>query len=305
MTSQAERFVPIVEIDLETNAKADRARLVTALSESCGGATQLHFVFDDETGIAKLVGADERRLAQVIDDLRRVHHIDFNTSSPQVAYRETITRRVEVDYVHKKQRGGSGEFARVRLTLEPRPSDVEYALHCQVAETLLPRRYANAVEQGLRQALTAGIVMGLPVIALEAILSDGAYHDVDSSVLAFEIAGRMALREALLKGGPALLEPAMKLEVITPENFVGAVIHDLKARGGKIEHRGGRPAGDETPVRAIVIAANLLGYAEALREITQGRASYTMQFDHYAQIPPPDDPGFRPAVGMRAQMESP
>jgi elongation factor G len=217
----------------------------------------------------------------------------------EVAYREKITRQVTVDYTHKKQSGGSGQFARVMIVAEPLPPASGFVFENKVVGGSVPKEYVPGVEKGLESVLGSGVVAGFPVVGLKVTLVDGAYHDVDSSALAFEIAARAALREALQKGDSVLLEPIMKVEVVTPEDYTGAVIGDLNARRGQIQGQDMRGAANV--IHAIVSLANMLGYVNTLRSMSKGRATFTMQFDHYAPAPWPDgDPPFRPAIGMRA-----
>jgi elongation factor G len=200
-----------------------------------------------------------------------------------VAYREKITRRTEVDYVHKKQTGGSGQFARVKIVAEPNEPGAGYVFESKIIGGNVPKEYIPGVEKGLESVLGSGVLAGFPVVDLKVQLTDGAYHEVDSSALAFEIASRSALREALQKGGSVLLEPIMKVEVVTPEDYLGNVIGDLNSRRGQI--LGSDSRGNAQLVNAMVPLANMFGYVNNLRSTTQGRAAYTMQFDHYAEVP--------------------
>jgi elongation factor G len=224
---------------------------------------------------------------------------DIHAQAPQVAYRETITRQVTVDYTHKTQSGGSGQFARVRIVVEPSPPASGFIFENKAVGGSVLEQQVPGVEKGLESALGAGAVAGFPVVGVKVTLIDGAYHDVDSPAIAFEIAARAALREALQKGDPVLLEPIMKVEVVTPGDFAGPVIGDLNSRRGQIQGQGMR--GDATVIHAMVRLVDMYGYVNALRSISQGRATFTMQFDHYARVALPDgDPPFRPAMAMRA-----
>jgi elongation factor G len=217
----------------------------------------------------------------------------------EVAYREKITRQVTVDYTHRKQSGGSGEFARLMIVAEPLPPASGFVFENKVVGASVPMEYVSGVEKGLESVLGSGVVAGFPVVGLKVTLIDGAYHDVDSSAHAFEIAARSALREALQKGDSILLEPIMKVEVVTPEDHIAAVIGDLNARRGLIQGQDMRNAANF--IHALVPLTNMLGYVDTLRSMSKGRATFTMQFDHYAPAPWPDgDPPFRPAIGMRA-----
>src|SRR5690606_21226778 len=202
---------------------------------------------------------------------------------PQVAYRETITRRAEVDYTHKKQTGGSGQFARVKLVLEPNEAGAGFAFESKIVGGAVPKEYIPGVQKGIESVLTSGPLAGFPMLDIRVELIDGAYHDVDSSVLAFEIAARAAFREGVQKAGPKLLEPIMKVEVVTPEEYMGDVIGDLNSRRGQIT--GTETRGIAAVVNAMVPLANMFGYVNTLRSMSQGRAQYTMQFDHYEQVP--------------------
>jgi elongation factor G len=203
--------------------------------------------------------------------------------APQVAYRETIGQRAEIDYTHKKQTGGSGQFARVKLAIEPGEPGSGFQFDSKVIGGSVPKEYIPGVEKGLKSVLDNGILAGFPVIDFKVSLIDGAYHEVDSSALAFEIASRAALREGIQKAGPKLLEPIMKVEVVSPEEYLGGIIGDLTSRRGQVQ--GQEMRGNATVMNALVPLANMFGYVNTLRSMSQGRASYTMQFDHYAQVP--------------------
>jgi elongation factor G len=218
-----------------------------------------------------------------VDILRRTYKVDANIGAPQVAYREKITRPTTVDYTHKKQTGGTGQFARVKINAAPNEPGKGFEFESKIIGGNVPREYIPGVEKGLQSVLGAGILAGFPVVDLKVQLVDGAYHEVDSSALAFEIASRAALREALQKGGSVLLEPIMKVEVVTPEDYTGSVIGDLNSRRGQIQGQDMR--GNANVVNAMVPLANMFGYVNTLRSMSQGRATFTMQFDHYAQVP--------------------
>jgi elongation factor G len=295
--SPAVAFVPVIELEIAPAAATDRARFLARLSGFAASDEQFRFAIDRATGGVKLAGIDESQLAEKIEALRGEHG-EITIGPPQIAYRETITRRVEVDYAHKKQRGGSGEFAKVRLLCEPNSSDHAVVFRHQIRTGSLRDEYVFGVENGVEGALAAGVLAGCPVIGLSVSLVDGAYHDIDSSAQAFELAARAALREALQKAEPVLLEPVMRVAIVTPDEWLGVIISDLLARRGEISDRG-QAWRSARLVAATVPAANLFGYAASLRQLTQGRASYTVRFDHYAAVSQPDDPKFRPAIGMR------
>jgi elongation factor G len=215
--------------------------------------------------------------------MKREFKVDANIGQPQVAYRETITQTAEVDYTHKKQTGGSGQFARVKIRFEPQEPAAGFAFENKVVGGNVPKEYVPGVQKGVAGAMNSGVVAGFPMVDIKATLLDGAYHEVDSSVLAFEIAGRAAFREGVQKARPVLLEPIMKVEVVTPDDYAGSVIGDLNSRRGQVQ--GTEMRGNATVINAMVPLANMFGYVNTLRSMSQGRAQYTMQFDHYAQVP--------------------
>jgi elongation factor G len=225
----------------------------------------------------------ELHLDIIVDRMKREFKVDANVGQPQVAYRETITQAAEVDYTHKKQTGGSGQFARVKMRFEPLEPGGGFQFENKVVGGRVPKEYVPGVEKGVVGAMTGGVVAGFPIVDIKATLTDGAYHEVDSSVLAFEIAGRAAFREGVQKARPVLLEPMMKVEVVTPDVYAGSVIGDLNSRRGQVQ--GTEMRGNATVVNAMVPLANMFGYVNTLRSMSQGRAQYTMQFDHYAQVP--------------------
>ncbi len=218
-----------------------------------------------------------------IDILKRTYKVEANIGAPQVAYRETLGRKTDIDYTHKKQTGGSGQFARIKLTFEPGEPGSGYQFESDVVGGSVPKEYIPGVEKGLMSAKDNGLLAGFPVIDFKATLTDGNYHDVDSSVLAFEIAARAAFRELREKGKPKLLEPIMKVEVVTPEDYTGSVIGDLNARRGQIQSQDVR--GNANVITAMVPLANMFGYVNQLRGMSQGRAQFTMQYDHYEPVP--------------------
>ena len=225
----------------------------------------------------------ELHLEIKVDILKRTHKVEVNVGAPQVAYREKPTRAIEHDYTHKKQSGGSGQFARIKFRLEPGEPGSGFSFESKIIGGSVPKEYIPGVEKGLESVLGAGILAGFPIVDFKVMLVDGAYHEVDSSALAFEIAARQGLREALQKAGCVLLEPVMKVEVVTPEDYTGTVIGDLNSRRGQIQGQDMR--GNANVVNAMVPLANMFGYVSNLRGSTQGRASYTMQFDHYSEVP--------------------
>ena len=274
---------PVIEIAIEPKSKADQEKLGVALAKLVAEDPSFRVTTDQESGQTILKGMGELHLEIKVDILKRSYRVDANIGAPQVAYREKITKRVTVDYTHKKQTGGSGQFARVKIVAEPLPPAGGFAFDNEVVGGTVPKEYIPGVEKGLDSVLGSGVLAGFPVVDLKVTLIDGAYHDVDSSALAFEICARAALREALQKGSPVLLEPIMKVEVVTPEDYTGSVIGDLNSRRGQIQGQDMR--GNANVINAMVPLANMFGYVSNLRSMSQGRATFTMQFDHYEQVP--------------------
>ncbi|MEN3931750.1 elongation factor G [Microvirga sp. W0021] len=274
---------PVIEIAIEPKSKADQEKLGLALAKLANEDPSFRVSTDQESGQTILKGMGELHLDIKVDILRRTYKVDANVGAPQVAYRERISKKVEVDYTHKKQSGGTGQFGRVKLIVEPNEPGAGYQFESQIVGGAVPKEYIPGVEKGLQSVLGAGILAGFPVVDLKVTLVDGAYHEVDSSALAFEIAARAALREALQKGASVLLEPIMKVEVVTPEDYTGSVIGDLNSRRGQIQGQDMR--GNAVVVNAMVPLANMFGYVNTLRSMSQGRANFTMQFDHYDQVP--------------------
>jgi elongation factor G len=274
---------PVIEIAIEPKSKADQEKLGLALSKLAAEDPSFRVSTDQESGQTILKGMGELHLDIKVDILRRTYKVDANIGAPQVAYRETITKKAEIDYTHKKQTGGTGQFARVKIVVQPNEQGAGFAFESKIVGGAVPKEYIPGVEKGLQSVVGAGVVAGFPVVDLKVELVDGAFHEVDSSALAFEIASRAALREALQKGGSVLLEPVMKVEVTTPEDYTGSVIGDLNSRRGQIQGQDMR--GNAVVINAMVPLANMFGYVNTLRGMSQGRASYTMQFDHYEQVP--------------------
>jgi elongation factor G len=301
MPEEAHAQLRVVEIAIEPKSKADQERLRAALAKLAAEDPSFGVSTDHESGQTILKGVSERHLEAKLDVLRRTYKVDANVGTPQVAFRETITGIAEVGYAHKKQAGGSGQFAGVTLRVEPNEPDKGYQFESKIVDGAVPGKYILGVEKGIASVLSSGVVAGFPVVDVKVTLIDGKYHDVDSSALAFEIAARAAFREALQKAGPVLLEPIMKVEVLTPEGCIAPIIRDLNLR--RTESMSQDARGHAYLVRAMVPLMNMFDYADQLRSLSQGRATFTMQFDHYAPPPPNrsgDDPPFRPAIGMRA-----
>ncbi len=274
---------PVIEIAIEPKTKADQEKMGLALSRLASEDPSFRISTDQETGQTVIKGMGELHLEIKVDILRREYKVDANIGAPQVAYRETITRASDVDYTHKKQSGGSGQFARVKITFEPLEVGAGFVFENKVVGGSVPREYIPGVEKGLRSALETGVVAGYPMIDFKATLTDGAYHDVDSSTLAFEIAARAAFREGIAKCSPKILEPIMKVEVVTPEDYMGDVIGDLNSRRGQVTGMDQR--GNARVINSMVPLANMFGYVNTLRSMSQGRAQFTMTFDHYEQVP--------------------
>jgi elongation factor G len=274
---------PVIEIAVEPKSKADQEKLGVALMKLVAEDPSFRVSTDPESGQTILKGMGELHLDIKIDILKRTYKVEANIGAPQVAYRETITRHTEIDYTHKKQTGGSGQFARVKLEVAPNPPATGNTFENEVVGGSVPKEFVPGVEKGVESTLTSGILAGFPVVDVKVELVDGAYHEVDSSALAFEIAARAAMREALQKAGSVLLEPIMKVEVVTPENFMGDVIGDLNSRRGHII--GTDTRGNAAVVNAMVPLANMFSYVNNLRSMSQGRATFTMQFDHYERVP--------------------
>ncbi len=274
---------PVIEMAVEPKTKADQEKMTTALLKLANEDPSFRVSTDQESGQTIIKGMGELHLDIKVDILRRTHKVDVNVGAPQVAYREKATRAVEHDYTHKKQSGGTGQFARIKFILEPNETGKGFEFESKIVGGAVPKEYIPGVNKGLESVLGAGIVAGFPLVDIKVTLIDGAYHEVDSSALAFEIAARAGLREALQKAGCVLLEPVMKVEVVTPEEYTGSVIGDLNSRRGQIQGQDMR--GNANVVSAMVPLANMFGYVNNLRSFSQGRASYTMQFDHYAEVP--------------------
>jgi elongation factor G len=274
---------PVIEIAVEPKSKADQEKLGLALAKLAAEDPSFRVSTDTESGQTILKGMGELHLDIKVDILKRTYKVEANIGAPQVAYREKLTRRAEIDYTHKKQTGGTGQFARVKLVVEPGEPGSGFVFESKIVGGAVPKEYIPGVEKGLNSVMGAGILAGFPVVDVNVQLVDGAFHEVDSSALAFEIASRAAMREALQKGHSVLLEPVMKVEVVTPEDYTGSVIGDLNSRRGQIQGQDMR--GNANVINAMVPLANMFGYVNQLRSFSQGRANYTMQFDHYEEVP--------------------
>ena len=277
---------PVIHVAIEPKSKQDQEKLGTAIQRLAEEDPTFQVRTDEETGQTIIAGMGELHLDILVDRMRREFRVEANVGKPQVAYRETIRRKVDkIDYTHKKQTGGSGQFARVQISIEPTggEGDGGYEFENKVTGGRIPKEYIPSVDAGCQEAMDFGVLAGYPLVDVKVTLLDGAYHEVDSSELAFKIAGSMAFKDAARRADPVLLEPMMSVEVITPENFMGDVIGDLNSRRGHIqamEERSGARV-----IRALVPLAEMFGYVGDLRSRTQGRAVYSMQFDSYAEVP--------------------
>jgi elongation factor G len=276
---------PVIHVAIEPKTKSDQEKLSTAIQRLAEEDPTFQVRTDEETGQTIIAGMGELHLEVLVDRMRREFKVEANVGKPQVAYRETLTKAVDrVDYTHKKQTGGSGQFAKVQIAIAPLvDSEETYEFDNKVTGGRIPREYIPSVDAGCREAMEFGVLAGYPMVDVKVTLLDGQYHDVDSSELAFKIAGSMAFKEGARKAAPVLLEPMMAVEVTTPDDFMGDVIGDLNSRRGQIqamEERSGARV-----VRALVPLSEMFGYVGDLRSRTQGRASYSMQFDSYAQVP--------------------
>ncbi len=274
---------PVIEVAVEPKTKADQEKMGMALARLAREDPSFRVSSDEESGQTIIAGMGELHLDILVDRMRREFNVEANVGAPQVAYRETFTKEAEIDYTHKKQSGGSGQFARIKLVIEPGETGSGVVFESTIVGGSVPREYIPGVEKGVRTVAENGVLAGFPVIDFKVKLYDGAYHDVDSSVLAFEIAARAAMREVAPRAGAKLLEPIMRVEVVTPEDYMGDVIGDLNSRRGQISSTEAR--GVATAINAMVPLANMFGYVNNLRSMSQGRAQYTMQFDHYEQVP--------------------
>ena len=274
---------PVIEVAVEPKTKADQEKMGVALNRLAAEDPSFRVTSDFESGQTIIKGMGELHLEILVDRMKREFKVEANVGAPQVAYRESLAKAVDIDYTHKKQSGGSGQFGRVKLTVRPGERGQGINFVDEVKGGNIPREYIPSVEKGMRETAETGSLIGFPIIDFDIVLTDGAYHDVDSSALAFEITGRGAMREAAQKAGIKLLEPMMKVEVVTPEDYLGDVIGDLNSRRGQIQGTDSR--GNAQVVEAVVPLANMFGYVNELRSFSQGRAQYTMQFSHYDEVP--------------------
>jgi len=274
---------PVIEIAVEPKTKADQEKMSQGLARLAAEDPSFRVETDMESGQTIMKGMGELHLDILVDRLKREFKVEANIGAPQVAYRETISREVEHTYTHKKQSGGSGQFAEVKLIITPTEPGEGYSFESRIVGGAVPKEYIPGVEKGIQSVMDSGPLAGFPVIDFKVALIDGKFHDVDSSVLAFEIAGRMGMREGMRKAGAKMLEPVMKVEVICPEEYTGNVIGDLTSRRGQVTGQENR--GNAIAIDAMVPLANMFGYINTLRSMSSGRANFTMQFDHYDPVP--------------------
>ena len=274
---------PVIEIAVEPKTKNDQEKMSQGLARLAAEDPSFRVETDLESGQTIMKGMGELHLDILVDRLKREFKVEANIGAPQVAYRETISHKIEHTYTHKKQSGGSGQFAEVKLEIMPTEPGEGYSFESRIVGGTVPKEYVPGVEKGIKSVMDSGPLAGFPVIDFKVALLDGKYHDVDSSVLAFEIASRMAMREGLRKAGAKLLEPMMKVEVISPEEYTGSIIGDLTSRRGQVT--GQEQRGNAIAINAFVPLANMFGYINNLRSMSSGRANFTMQFDHYEPVP--------------------
>jgi elongation factor G len=274
---------PVIEIAVEPKTKADQEKMSTGLARLAAEDPSFRVETDIESGQTIMKGMGELHLDILVDRLKREFKVEANIGAPQVAYRETISREAEITYTHKKQSGGSGQFAEVKMILMPTEPGEGYSFESRIVGGAVPKEYIPGVEKGIKSVLDSGPLAGFPVIDFKVALIDGKFHDVDSSVLAFEIAGRMGMREGMRKAGAKMLEPIMKVEVVTPEEYTGGIIGDLTSRRGQVQGQDTR--GNAIAIDCFVPLANMFGYINTLRSMSSGRANFSMQFDHYEGVP--------------------
>jgi len=280
---------PVIKVSVEPKTKADQQKMGEALAKLAAEDPSFRFSRDEETGQTVIEGMGELHLEIIVDRLKREFSVDATVGAPQVSYREAITQESEVDYTHKKQSGGSGQYARVKIRFEPKEfSDEEGSMDFEFVSEIkggnVPKEYIPGVQKGIESVLGSGVVAGFPVLGMKAVLLDGAYHDVDSSVMAFEIAGRACAREGLRKAKARLMEPMMKVDVSTPEEYMGDVLGDINSRRGLVGDLGER--GNVKTISALVPLANMFQYVSSLRSMSKGRANYSMKLANYDFVPP-------------------
>jgi elongation factor G len=274
---------PVIEVAVEPKTKADQEKMGIALNRLAAEDPSFRVTTDHESGQTIIKGMGELHLEILVDRMKREFKVEANVGAPQVAYREYLAKPIELTYTHKKQSGGSGQFGEVKVKVVPGERGSGFQFIDEIKGGNIPREYIPSVEKGMKETAETGSLIGFPIVDFAVHLIDGKYHDVDSSALAFEITGRGAMREAAQKAGIKILEPIMKVEVVTPEDYLGDVIGDINSRRGQIQGTDSR--GNAQVVEAMVPLANMFGYVNQLRSFTQGRAQYTMQFSHYDEVP--------------------
>jgi len=274
---------PVIEIAVEPKTKGDQEKMGEALARLAKEDPSFRVSSDEESGQTIIKGMGELHLDIIVDRMKREFKVEANVGAPQVAYRETIEKSAEFEYIHKKQSGGAGQFAKVKLHIEPQEPGKGRLVESAIKGGAIPKEFIPGVEKGIETVSDSGILAGFPMIDYKVTIVDGLHHDVDSSVLAFELASRACFKEACTQGGLKLLEPIMRVEVVTPEDYMGDVIGDLNSRRGQISTQEQR--GNATVITAMVPLANMFGYINSLRSMSQGRAQYSMFFDHYSKVP--------------------
>jgi elongation factor G len=276
---------PVIKVAVEPASKKEQDKMTEALIRLAAEDPSFRFSRDDESGQTVIEGMGELHLEIIVDRMVREFNVECNVGAPQVSYREAMTAPAEIDYSHKKQSGGTGQFARVKIQFEPLPDgEAGFVFESDIKGGAVPKEYIPGVTKGIESVMNNGIIAGFPVIGVKATLIDGAYHEVDSSVLAFEIAARAAFKQGLQKGKARLMEPIMKVDVIVPEEHMGDVIGDINSRRGQVGELGER--GNMKTVKAMVPLATMFQYVSSLRGMTKGRAQYAMELDHYELVPP-------------------
>ena len=274
---------PVIELAVEPKTKADVEKMGLALGRLAMEDPSFKVTSDPDSGQTIIAGMGELHLDIIVDRLKREFKVEANVGDPQVAYRETITKPCDIEYTHKKQSGGAGQFAKVKIKFEPTEDHTGFEFLNTVVGGNVPKEYIPGVEKGLRSAMETGVIAGYPVTGVKCTLYDGAYHEVDSNVMCFEIAARAAFREGMSQAAPKLLEPIMKVEVVTPEEYMGDIIGDLNSRRGNVSGMDTR--GNARVIDGTAPLANMFGYVKTLRSLSQGRAQFTMVFSHYADVP--------------------
>jgi len=274
---------PVIEVAIEPNSKADQEKMGIALGRLAAEDPSFRISSDENTGQTIIKGMGELHLEIIVDRMLREFKVNATVGSPQVAYKETITKESDVDYLHKKQTGGSGQFARVMIKFEPLEAGSGFVFEEKIFGGAIPKEYIPGVQKGLEAARKSGVVAGFDMIDFKATLYDGAFHDVDSSVLAFEVASKAAFKEGIAKANPKLLEPIMSVEVVTPEEYMGDIIGHINSKRGQVSSMD--PRGNANVIKAMVPLSEMFGYISDLRSMSQGRAQYTMTFDHYEKVP--------------------